>query len=101
MIGELKFKLFDVGGQRSERRKWINCFENVTALLFLVAISEYDQSLYEDESINRMQESLALFDSICKRSPLPVVCDLLTYSFRQLPLVCKDQHYPILKQDRS
>lgn len=65
MIGELKFKLFDVGGQRSERRKWINCFENVTALLFLVAISEYDQSLYEDESINRMQESLALFDSIC------------------------------------
>lgn len=69
MIGELKFKLFDVGGQRSERRKWINCFENVTALLFLVAISEYDQSLYEDESINRMQESLALFDSICKPEP--------------------------------
>lgn len=64
-IGELKYKLFDVGGQRSERKKWIHCFENVTAILFLVAISEYDQSLYEDESINRMQESLALFDSIC------------------------------------
>ena len=64
-IGELKYKLFDVGGQRSERKKWIHCFENVTAIIFLVAISEYDQSLYEDESINRMQESLALFDSIC------------------------------------
>ena len=64
-IGELRYKLFDVGGQRSERKKWIHCFENVTAILFLVAISEYDQSLYEDESINRMQESLALFDSIC------------------------------------
>lgn len=64
-IGELKYKLFDVGGQRSERKKWIHCFENVTAIVFLVAISEYDQSLYEDESINRMQESLALFDSIC------------------------------------
>lgn len=61
----MKYKLFDVGGQRSERKKWIHCFENVTAILFLVAISEYDQSLYEDESINRMQESLALFDSIC------------------------------------
>lgn len=64
-IGELRYKLFDVGGQRSERKKWIHCFESVTAILFLVAISEYDQSLYEDESINRMQESLALFDSIC------------------------------------
>lgn len=43
----------------------IHCFENVTAILFLVAISEYDQMLYEDESINRMQEALVLFDSIC------------------------------------
>ncbi|KAK4054654.1 guanine nucleotide-binding protein subunit alpha [Microbotryomycetes sp. JL221] len=64
-IGELKYRMFDVGGQRSERKKWIHCFENVTAILFLVAISEYDQMLYEDESINRMQEALVLFDSIC------------------------------------
>jgi len=63
-IGELRYRLFDVGGQRSERKKWIHCFENVTAIIFLVAISEYDQSLYEDESVNRMQEALALFDSI-------------------------------------
>jgi len=40
---------------RSERKKWIHCFENVTALVFLVALSEYDQMLYEDESVNRMQ----------------------------------------------
>jgi len=40
--------MFDVGGQRSERKKWIHCFENVTAIVFLVAISEYDQMLYED-----------------------------------------------------
>ncbi|KAG6875613.1 Guanine nucleotide-binding protein subunit alpha [Termitomyces sp. T32_za158] len=64
-IGELTYKLFDVGGQRSERKKWIHCFENVTALVFLVSLSEYDQMLYEDESINRMQEALTLFDSIC------------------------------------
>ena len=63
-IGELRYRMFDVGGQRSERKKWIHCFENVTAIVFLVAISEYDQMLYEDESINRMQEALALFDSI-------------------------------------
>ncbi|KAH8919550.1 guanine nucleotide binding protein, alpha subunit [Atractiella rhizophila] len=64
-IGELKYRMFDVGGQRSERKKWIHCFENVTAIVFLVALSEYDQQLYEDESVNRMQESLVLFDSIC------------------------------------
>ena len=57
--------LFDVGGQRSERKKWIHCFEDVTAIIFCVALSEYDQVLYEDESTNRMHESLRLFDSIC------------------------------------
>ena len=50
-VGELTYKLFDVGGQRSERKKWIQCFENVTALVFLVSLSEYDQMLYEDESV--------------------------------------------------
>jgi len=40
-----------VGGQRSERKKWIHCFENVTALVFLVSLSEYDQMLYEDENV--------------------------------------------------
>ncbi|EPQ29477.1 uncharacterized protein PFL1_03232 [Pseudozyma flocculosa PF-1] len=64
-IGDLNYKLFDVGGQRSERKKWIHCFENVTAIIFLVAISEYDQLLYEDQNVNRMQEALTLFDSIC------------------------------------
>lgn len=57
--------MLDVGGQRSERKKWIHCFEDVTAIVFLVAISEYDQVLVEDESVNRMQEALTLFDTIC------------------------------------
>ncbi|KAI8889004.1 G protein alpha subunit [Backusella circina FSU 941] len=65
IIGELTYRMFDVGGQRSERKKWIHCFENVTAIIFMVAISEYDQVLIEDESVNRMQEALTLFDSIC------------------------------------
>lgn len=65
IIDSLTYRMFDVGGQRSERKKWIHCFENVTALVFLVAISEYDQVLFEDESVNRLQESLTLFDSIC------------------------------------
>ncbi len=65
IIGDLTYRMFDVGGKRSERKKWIHCFENVTTILFLVAISEYDQLLFEDETVNRMQEALTLFDSIC------------------------------------
>lgn len=61
----LNFKLFDVGGQRSERKKWIHCFEGVTAIVFVVALSGYDLVLAEDEEMNRMIESMKLFDSIC------------------------------------
>jgi len=61
----LNFKLFDVGGQRSEGKKWIHCFEGVTAIIFVVAMSGYDLVLAEDEEMNRMIESMKLFDSIC------------------------------------
>lgn len=61
----LHFKMFDVGGQRSERKKWIHCFEGVTAIIFCVALSGYDLILAEDEEMNRMIESMKLFDSIC------------------------------------
>lgn len=62
---DLHFKMFDVGGQRSERKKWIHCFEGVTAIIFCVALSAYDLVLAEDEEMNRMMESMKLFDSIC------------------------------------
>ncbi|CAM0142235.1 unnamed protein product [Umbelopsis sp. WA50703] len=67
-MGPLKYRMFDVGGQRSERKKWIHCFENVTALIFVVAISGYDSCLVEDKDSNQMHEALMLFDSICNSS---------------------------------
>ncbi|CAK5086512.1 unnamed protein product [Meloidogyne enterolobii] len=66
--GNMEFRVFDVGGQRSERRKWIHCFDNVEAIIFITAISEYDQVLFEDETTNRMIESMQLFSSICNSS---------------------------------
>ncbi|SPR01294.1 unnamed protein product (mitochondrion) [Plasmodiophora brassicae] len=60
-----RFKVIDVGGQRNERRKWLHCFEGVTAIIFVVALSEYNQTLYEDARVNRMAESLRLFTEIC------------------------------------
>lgn len=58
------FEMYDVGGQRNERKKWIHCFEGVTAIIFVAALSEYDQKLFEDASQNRMVEAIDLFGDI-------------------------------------
>ncbi|KAM8793219.1 guanine nucleotide-binding protein subunit alpha-14 [Eudromia elegans] len=63
-LENIVFRMVDVGGQRSERRKWIHCFESVTSIIFLVALSEYDQVLAECDNENRMEESKALFKTI-------------------------------------
>ena len=61
------FLMVDVGGQRGERRKWISSFENVQSVIFLTAISEYDQVLAETEDDdNRLLESLQLFETIMR-----------------------------------
>lgn len=65
IIDGVKFSMYDVGGQRNERKKWIHCFENVTAIIFVAAISEYDQMLFEDHTQNRVIEALELFKEIC------------------------------------
>jgi len=51
-----------VGGQRSERKKWIHLFEDVTAILFCVGLSSFDQTLREDNTTNRLLEALNLFN---------------------------------------
>lgn len=56
--------MFDVGGQRDERRKWIQCFNDVTAIIFVTACSSYNMVLREDPTQNRLKESLELFKSI-------------------------------------
>ena len=62
---EMLFRMYDVGGQRSHRKKWLYCFEEVNAIIFCTAISEYNLVLEEDERVNRMVESLNLFDRTC------------------------------------
>ena len=65
----------DVGGQRSERRKWINCFENITSILFVASLSDYDLTMSHEElklsnsehngaEINRMKDALDLFQTL-------------------------------------
>ncbi|KAG5178373.1 GPA1, alpha subunit of a heterotrimeric G protein [Tribonema minus] len=64
-IDSTTFEMYDVGGQRNERKKWIHCFDDVTAVIFVSALSEYDQSLFEDATTNRMVEAIELFGEIC------------------------------------
>ncbi|KAH6952476.1 guanine nucleotide-binding protein subunit alpha [Ilyonectria sp. MPI-CAGE-AT-0026] len=65
IIGDVAYRMFDISHQRCERRKWIHCFDDVAAILFLVDLSDYDQPLPGDETVNRMQEAMTLFGSIC------------------------------------
>lgn len=74
--GGRNFTVVDVGGQRSERRKWLNCFDSVTSLLYVVALNEYNMMLREDESVNRLREALVLYHSIITS----------TY-FREIPVI--------------
>lgn len=105
-VGELTYKLFDVGGQRSERKKWIHCFENVTALVFLVSLSEYDQMLYEDESVVRFisvtffrfPSSQAPSLEPYARSPYPLRLNMQLAVVRQdfdRKLYCLSHHSPL------
>ena len=46
-------QVIDVGGQRNERRKWLQCFDNVTSIIFLASLSDYNLRLSENQEINR------------------------------------------------
>lgn len=63
-INNIPFMFVDVGGQRSQRQKWFQCFQSVTSILFIVSSSEYDQVLLEDRLKNRLRESQNIFETI-------------------------------------
>lgn len=62
--GGIEFILVDVGGQRSERRKWLHCFDSVGAVIYIIALDEYNMSLSEDYRVNRLEEAVDLFEEI-------------------------------------
>lgn len=64
--GDVHWSVVDVGGQRSERRKWINCFDDVKAIIYVENLAGYAKVLFEDKNVLRMQESLDLFESVMK-----------------------------------
>uniref|UniRef100_A0A8C8K378 Guanine nucleotide-binding protein G(Olf) subunit alpha n=1 Tax=Oncorhynchus tshawytscha TaxID=74940 RepID=A0A8C8K378_ONCTS len=76
-VDKINFHMFDVGGQRDERRKWIQCFNDVTAIIFVVASSSYNMVIREDNNTNRLREALDLFRSIWNNRWLPTISVIL------------------------
>ncbi|KAG7095729.1 hypothetical protein E1B28_006439 [Marasmius oreades] len=60
------YHVWDCGGQRIERKKWIHCFQDVSVMLYIASLTDYDQVLREDGEYNQMKESLLVFDSLCQ-----------------------------------
>ncbi|KAI9475736.1 MAG: G-protein alpha subunit [Benjaminiella poitrasii] len=96
---QLTIHMFDVGGQRSERRKWIHCFEAVTTIIFCVALSEYDQVLLEEDKQNRMLESLVVFESVINsrwflRTSIVLFLNKIDLFKLKLPKIPLNQFFP-------
>jgi len=66
------FSVIDVGGMRCERRKWETKLKDADAIFFVAALTDWSQSLFEDESSNRMTDSLQVFAELAKN---PTVAD--------------------------
>lgn len=98
-MDDLDVHLFDVGGQRSERKKWIHCFDNVTAIIFCVSLSEYDQTLLEEPDKNRLEESLSLFESVVnsmwfKRTAVILCLNKIDIFIDKLQTSPMEKHFP-------
>ncbi|KAJ6079536.1 hypothetical protein N7467_009289 [Penicillium canescens] len=98
-LGQMNFRMMDVGGQRSERKKWIHCFEGVQCLLFMVALSGYDQCLVEDQNANQMHEAMMLFESLVngewfKRKPIILFLNKIDLFKGKLAISPISKHFP-------
>jgi GTPase SAR1 family protein len=101
-----KLRFVDVGGQKNERKKWVTCFEDVTAVIFVVAISDFDQIMYEDQKTNRMQDSMDEFAATINNKYFlntPIVLffnkqDVLEDKLKTVKLA---DHFPDFKDDNT
>ena len=75
-FGEVHFRLVDVGGQRSERRKWIHCFEDVSSIIFIASLAEYNLSLVEDSAVNRLGNKEQILELVGKCLKVKVICEI-------------------------
>lgn len=73
-----EWRVFDVGGARSMRAAWAPYFDDIDAIIFLAPISCYDETLEEDPTVNRLEDSMKLWRTICE-TPLLKNTDLILF----------------------
>ena len=62
--GNKRLHVYDVSGLSHHRSSWISYFDEVTAVLFVASLSCYDQNMVEEEGVNRMVDSIVLFENM-------------------------------------
>jgi hypothetical protein len=77
-IDGLRIHFYDVSGLKHHRKQWIPYFTEVTSILFVVALSSYDQRMVEDPTVNRMADAIVLFEQIANH-PLLTKPDLMIF----------------------
>uniref|UniRef100_A0A6G3MHJ1 Guanine nucleotide-binding protein alpha-7 subunit (Trinotate prediction) n=1 Tax=Henneguya salminicola TaxID=69463 RepID=A0A6G3MHJ1_HENSL len=92
-------RLIDIGGQRSERKKWVHCFEDLNAMIYVASLVDYCMVLEEDNMTNRLTESVKLFSAMCNNpyfSSIPIILFLNKKDlFDKKILVCPlEQYFP-------
>eukprot|EP00053_Salpingoeca_punica_P001783 m.34884 g.34884 ORF g.34884 m.34884 type:complete len:356 (-) comp11213_c0_seq2:68-1135(-) len=105
-LKSVRFRTIDIGGQRSQRSKWIHSFENVQSLIFVIAISEYDQTLFESRTTNRLREAVSLCRAMAqspwfKALPLIIFFNKLDLFLEKLPMSDIKRHFPEFEGDGS
>lgn len=103
-ISGVPFLFVDVGGQRSQRQKWFQCFEGITSILFLASSSEFDQVLLEDRKTNRLQESCNIFETIINNRTfcnVSIILFLNKFDLLQekVKFVCIKDYFPEFEGD--
>ncbi|KAI0750498.1 heterotrimeric G protein alpha subunit 4 [Fomes fomentarius] len=62
---DVYLRLIDAGGRRSERKKWIHVFHNISVVVFLANLNGYNQTLAEDGCTNSLMEDMNLWKAVC------------------------------------
>ncbi|KAF8512665.1 guanine nucleotide binding protein, alpha subunit [Hysterangium stoloniferum] len=77
MVGS-DWRIYDVGGSRTQRAAWAPYFQDVDAVIFLAPISCFDQVLVEDPSVNRLEDTVILWKQLCSNTLLKK-CNLILF----------------------
>ncbi|EAY01455.1 G-protein alpha subunit, putative [Trichomonas vaginalis G3] len=84
MVEKVKLQLVDIGGQKNERKHWESCFSHLNYIIFVQALSEFDQVLFEDKVTSRVADSLAIWDMILSKPLLTELPIFLVFNKKDL-----------------